>query len=58
MLLEQQEEDAKAKFRKNEVKSKRILTNSIKDLTSSALRGSPSVGGSSDNVSYNGEQLK
>jgi hypothetical protein len=31
MLPEPEEEDAKAKFRKNEVKAKRILTDSIKD---------------------------
>jgi hypothetical protein len=31
MLPELEEEDAKAKFRKNEVKAKRILTDSIKD---------------------------
>jgi hypothetical protein len=31
MLPEQKEEDDKAKFRKNEVKAKRILTNSRKD---------------------------
>jgi hypothetical protein len=31
MLSELEEEDAKAKFKKNEVKAKRILTNSIKD---------------------------
>jgi hypothetical protein len=58
ILPEPEEEDAKAKFRKNKVKAKRILTDSIKDLRSSALRGSPRVGGSSDDVSYNREQLK
>jgi hypothetical protein len=31
MLPEPEEEDAKAKFKKNEVKAKRILTDSIKD---------------------------
>jgi len=31
MLPEPEEEDTKAKFRKNEVNAKRILTNSIKD---------------------------
>jgi hypothetical protein len=31
MLPKPEEEDAKAKFRKNEVKAKRILTDSIKD---------------------------
>ena len=31
MLLELEEEDAKAKFRKNEVKAKRILIDSIKN---------------------------
>jgi hypothetical protein len=31
MLPEPEEEDARAKFRKNEVKAKRILTDSIKD---------------------------
>jgi hypothetical protein len=31
MLLEPKEEDAKEKFKKNEVKAKRILIDSIKD---------------------------
>jgi hypothetical protein len=31
MLLELEEEDANEKFKKNEVKAKRILTDSIKD---------------------------
>jgi hypothetical protein len=31
ILLEPEEEDAKEKFRKNKVKAKRILTDSIKD---------------------------
>jgi hypothetical protein len=31
MLLEPEDEEAKAKFKKNEVKVKRILTDSIKD---------------------------
>jgi hypothetical protein len=35
MLPELEEEDAKAKFRKDKIK--RILTDSIKDLRSSAL---------------------
>jgi hypothetical protein len=30
-LLEPEKEDAKAKFKKNEIKAKRILTDSIKD---------------------------
>jgi hypothetical protein len=31
VLLEPEEADAKEKFKKNEIKAKRILTNSIKD---------------------------
>jgi hypothetical protein len=31
VLPEPEEEDAKAKYKKNEIKAKRILTNSIKD---------------------------
>jgi hypothetical protein len=58
ILPKPKDEDAKSKFRKNKVKAKRILTDSIKDLRSRALRGIPRVGGKSDDVSYNREQLK
>jgi hypothetical protein len=37
ILPEPEEENAKAKFRKNKVKAKRILIDSIKDRRSSAL---------------------